>query len=121
MGIDTARDIRDRTFQFACRTGRIALGLASAPGARSVAEQLLSSGTGVGANLEEAKAASSRREFLRYIEIALREARETVYWLRLCRALNLGPSNELEALQYEGEQVVRIIGAIAVRTKISSP
>ena len=43
----------------------------------------------VGANLEEAKAGSSKREFIRYVEISLREAREAAYWLRILVALEL--------------------------------
>lgn len=68
-------------------------------------------------NLEEAKAGSSKREFVRYVEIALRESRETVYWLRICLALQLGSHDELHALRGEGEQIARILGAIVINTK----
>jgi four helix bundle protein len=60
---DRSQDIRDRTFRFACRVARVALGLAAKPGVRVIVDQLLKAGTSVGANLEEAKAASSTREF----------------------------------------------------------
>jgi hypothetical protein len=60
-------------------------------GVRVIIDQLLKAGTAVGANLEEAKAGSSRKEFIRYVEISLREARESLYWLRICEALKLGP------------------------------
>ena len=66
--------------------------LDTGPGVRCLVDQLLKAGTAVGANLEEAKAGSSKRDFVRYVEIALREARETVYWLRIYAALNLGSS-----------------------------
>jgi four helix bundle protein len=45
--------------------------------------QLIRSGTSVGANVEEAQAAQSRADFIHKIEIALKELRETRYWLRL--------------------------------------
>jgi four helix bundle protein len=80
-------------------------------------EQLLKSATSVGANLEEAKAASSRREFVRYLEIALREARETLYWLRIWAALGLGPPTQIMELQGEADQIVRILTTIVVKTK----
>jgi len=51
------------------------------------------------------------------VEISLREARETVYWLRICLALELGPADEVEALRNEGEQIGRILGAIVINTK----
>ena len=71
----------------------------------------------VGANLEEAKAGSSKREFLRYVEISLRESRETVSWLRICAALELGPPESLTRLTDEGQQISRILGAIAVKVR----
>jgi four helix bundle protein len=78
---------------------------------------LLKSGTGVGANLEEAKAGSSRREFVRYVEISLREARESLYWLRICEALKLGSADNVRELKGEADQLVRILTAIVVNTK----
>jgi len=80
-------------------------------------DQLLKSATSVGANLEEAKAASSKREFVRYVEIALREARETAYWLRICAVLELAPAAELNKLCGEADQLARILGSIVVKTK----
>jgi len=87
------------------------------PGVRCVVDQLAKSATAVGANLEEAKAGSSTREFVRYVEIALREAREAAYWLRICVALQLGPTEELKTLAGEADQISRILGSIVVRTK----
>ncbi len=48
-----------------------------------LSKQLLRSGTSIGANVEEALAASSRKDFSYKMSIACREARETLYWLRL--------------------------------------
>jgi len=115
---DRSQDIRDRTFHFACRVARLTLALAPKPGVRVIVDQLLKAGTSIGANLEEAKAASSTREFIRYAEISLREAREAVYWLRVCRAVKLGEDADLDALRGEGEQIARILGAIVVKTKV---
>jgi four helix bundle protein len=116
---DRSHDIRDRTFAFGCRIARRSLSLDQKPGIRCLVDQLLKSGTAVGANLEEAKAGSSKRDFIRYVEIALREARETVYWLRIYTALHLGAPDEVEALRGEGEQIARILGAIVVSAKKS--
>jgi four helix bundle protein len=116
---ESAQDIRDRAFAYACGTGKLALTINPHSGARAVVDQLLKSGTGVGANLEEAKAASSKREFIRYVEIALREARESVYWLRLCLALRLGPADAVDTLRNEGEQIARILAAIVLKAKAS--
>ena len=77
----------------------------------------MKSATEVGANLEEAKAASSKREFVRDVEIALREAREASYWLRIFGALELAPAVEVNDLEGEADQIARILGWIFVRTK----
>jgi len=114
---DSAQNIRDRAFAFACAAARLALQLEPRPGIRCLVDQLLKAATSIGANLEEAKAGSSKREFVRYVEIALREARETAYWLRICAALELGPAGELEKLGGEADQITRILGAIVVKAK----
>jgi four helix bundle protein len=117
MNIDRSQDIRNRTFAFACRVARLCLDVRTQPGIRPIVEQLLKSCTEIGANLEEAKAGSSRRDFVRYLEISLREARETVYWLRIFLALQLGPTREVQDLRGEAEQIARILGAIVVSSK----
>jgi four helix bundle protein len=117
MTHDNSQDIRDRTFAFGCAIARLALNLSPRPGVRCIVDQLLRSGTSVGANLEEAKAASSDREFLRDVQISLREARESVYWLRMCRALSLANLAELESLIGEGDQLAKILAAIVVSKK----
>jgi four helix bundle protein len=114
---DRSQEIRDRTFEFGCRVARVALNLEQRPGIRCLVDQSLKSGTAVGANLEEAKAGSSKRDFSRYVEISLREARESVYWLRICLALGLGQAEEMKSLRGEGEQIARILAAIVVSAK----
>jgi four helix bundle protein len=117
MSSDASNDIRDRTFAFGCDVARLALSFDVRPGVRSIVDQLLRAGTAVGANLEEAKAASTRREFIRGVEIALREAREARYWMRICEALNLGPSATVAELKGEADQIIRILTAIVVSAK----
>ena len=120
MAADAGQDIRDRAFRFACSVSRVVPDLAVRPGLRPIADQLLKAGTSVGANLEEARAASSRREFIRYVEIALREARESTYWLRVCVSLNLEPQTEIERLRGESDQIARILATIVINTKARS-
>ena len=115
---DSAQDIRNRTFVFACAVAKVALQIEPRPGLRCIVDQLLRAATSVGANLEEAKAGSSRREFIRYVEISLREAREATYWLRICAVLQVGPAEELRQLAGEASQISRILGSIVVKTKL---
>jgi len=117
MPNDPAKDIRDRAFSFGCKVARLALSLAPKPGIRSLVDQLLRSGTGIGANLEEAKAASTKREFLRDVEISLREAREAWYWLRIYKELQLGHPQTVLELVGEADSIVRILTSIVITTK----
>ena len=117
MTHDNAQHIRARAFGFGCEVARLALRLVPKPGIRCIIDQLVKAGTSIGANLEEAKAASSKREFVRYVEIALREARESLYWLRICAELKLGPPDRLSELEGEADQLVRILTVIVVNTK----
>ena len=71
----------------------------------------------MGANLEEAKAASTKREFLRDVEISLREAREAWYWLRIYSELELGDPVIVRDLVGEADQIVRILTSIVISTK----
>jgi four helix bundle protein len=117
MPTDSAKDIRERAFAFGCKVARLALSLTPKPGVRSLIDQLLRSGTGIGANLEEAKAASTKREFLRGVEISLREAREAWYWLRIYRELQLGDPATVAQLVNEADSIVRILTSIVINTK----
>jgi four helix bundle protein len=78
------RDLPQRTFEFAQRVVKLCQVLGVTPGVgRTLANQLLRSGTAIGANVEEGQAAQSRADFLSKLSIACKEARETHYWLRL--------------------------------------
>jgi len=79
--------------------------------------QLLRSGTSIGANVEEAQAGQSRADFLSKYSISLKEARETIYWLRLIEASGTFDGEKLLPLKREADEIARIIGAIIVRTK----
>ena len=117
MPADTAKDIRDRAFLFACEVVRFALTLNPRPGVRPLIDQLVKSGTAIGANLEEAKAASTRREFLRCTEISLRESREAWYWLRVYEEVGIGDPGKRRELLTESDVLVRILTAIVLSTK----
>jgi four helix bundle protein len=104
-------DIRERTFQFAVRVLREIRRLPDDPATRVVAYQLAKSATSIGADVEEADGAESRRDFVHKMSIARKEARETRYWLRIVRAAILD-SGEFAALEQESDEVVRILSAI---------
>lgn len=59
-----------------------------------IANQLLKSGTSIGANIKEAQNSESKADFIHKMKIAMKEAEETEFWLFLCNELENYPNNE---------------------------
>ena len=111
-------DIRERAFQFALRIVRLCQHLDSRRGvAQLLSRQVLKSGTSIGANLEEAHAGQSKADFINKNAIALKEARETVYWLKLIAASNVVSNEQVTGIFCEAQEISAIIGAIVVSSK----
>ncbi|UGS24918.1 four helix bundle protein [Flavobacterium channae] len=70
----------------------------------------------MGANYEESQAGSSKADFTNKVKIALREARETNYWLRVLKELNENSDESLEMLIKESQELKNILGAIVVKS-----
>jgi len=104
--------IRERAFAFVVRIIRMARELPRDTTGRILASQLVRSASSVGANLEEAQGADSKKEFLRSVRIAKREAREALYWLRLIAETQLLPKHRLTSLIDEADQIVAILYSI---------
>jgi four helix bundle protein len=81
-----------------------------------LSKQLLRSGTSIGANVEEALAGSSKRDFLFKMTISLKETRETNYWLRLVKESKLVDVDLTEILK-ESAEITNIISSIVKTTK----
>lgn len=76
-------DIKDRAKKFANRIIQLIRKFPKDMAGQIIGKQILRSGTSIGANLEEADAASSRKDFLHKVNISYKEAKETRYWLEL--------------------------------------
>lgn len=79
--------------------------------------QLIRSGTLIGANVEESQAAQSKADFVHKLEIALKEARETRYWLKLIIGAELIEETRLIPMLNEVNEIIKIIASIIVKTK----
>ena len=82
-----------------------------------LSKQVLRSGTSIGANIEEASAAQSRKDFIAKMAVASKEARETLYWLRLLRDSNICPGKELAGMIEESKEIIKMLTAIVKTTK----
>jgi four helix bundle protein len=112
------RDLPERTFEFARRVVKLCQALDQTPGvSRTLAHQLLRSGTSVGANVEEGQASQSRADFVAKYSIACKEARETHYWLRLLSTSEIVTVRKLGSLIDESNQLVAILTAIIKTTR----
>ena len=111
-------DLRERCFRFSVALVKLVRRERNGIIERAILDQLIRSGTSIGANVAEAAAASSRKDFVRFNEYALRSANETVYWLCLIRDA-YGSSDECIKLLNECTQLSRILGSIVVKLKSS--
>ncbi len=80
--------------------------------------QLLKSGTSVGANIEEANQAESKRDFIHKLSISYKEANETDYWLRLLKDSKILDAAEAEKLLMMCKEIERLLTAILKTSKL---
>ena|SRR3990170_7833834 len=80
-------------------------------------DQLLRAATSVGANIIEAKASSSKKDFIRYYQIALKSANETTYWLSLLRDSKLISNKTIESLIGEAEEICKMLASSLLTLK----
>ena len=107
------QDLRDRAFEFACQIVFYCEELLDRGGAgRVLAPQLLRCGTSIGANLEEARGGESRPDFISKCSISLKEARESLFRLRVAARCGLGSSQKVALLVKEAGELAAILGAI---------
>lgn len=115
---EALQEIGERAFGFAVRIVRLCRELDGAPGvSRTLARQLLRSGTSIGANLEESRGGESRADYLSKVSIALKESRETHYWLRLLVAAEILSEKQLASLLDESNQITAILTTIVKKLK----
>ncbi len=109
--------IQQKTFAFAIRIVNVYKHLKAEKKEFVLSKQLLRSGTSIGANIEESIGGQSDRDFLSKVSIAYKEARETVYWLKLLQATDYLSLQEAESLLSDAEEMCKIIGKIQLTIK----
>jgi four helix bundle protein len=119
MGEFVKKDITERTFKFGVKIINIARLLPRDSVGIVISKQIIRSGTSVGANVEEAQDAISRKEFIRCMNIGLKEARETFYWLRIILKSNLLLKIKLDVIMVENIEIIKILTAIIKKSKLN--
>ncbi len=109
---------QERTLSFAVRVVKLCKFLDEQGGVAGVLyKQLIRSGTSIGANVREAQSAQSDRDFLHKLEIALKEARETEYWLIVLVEAEVIKEEKVRALKQESTEIIKILIAITKKLK----
>ena len=103
--------IRQKSYNFALQIIKLCVQLRNAKHFE-MSSQLLRSGTSIGANVEEALAGQSRKDFFAKMSIASKEARETNYWLRLIKDAGILHWQESQNLVEASEELIKILTSI---------
>ncbi|GBD92905.1 hypothetical protein BMS3Abin05_00480 [bacterium BMS3Abin05] len=100
--------LRERTKQFALRIIKVADALPRTAAGRTIGNQLIRSGTSVGANYRAACRGRSKAEFGAKLHIVLEEADESVFWLELIVEAGLLPADKIKSLLDEANELTAI-------------
>lgn len=111
--------VQEKSYAFALSIVKAARSIQSERREWVLSRQLIRSGTSIGANVEEAIAAQSKKDFLSKMSIALKEARETCYWLRILQDSGLTQKQEAEDISSACQELVRLLTSITLTTRLN--
>jgi four helix bundle protein len=114
------QEIRERTFQFALQSIKLCLKIDKEEKLHILTKQLSRSASSIGANVREARNAESKNDFIHKLSIALKECDETVYWIALLIELTETKKDELNVLQNESNEILRVLSSIILKSKANS-
>ena len=109
--------IEAKSFQFSVRVVKLCRHLKEEKKEYILSKQLLRSGTSIGANIVEAQQAQSRPDFISKLCIALKEASETNYWLRLLHATDYLSEKEFSSIHIDCKELEKLLTSIIKTTK----
>lgn len=110
-------DLKKRTYDLSLAVIDLMNGLPQKRAAWVIADQLIRSATSVGANIVEAKASSSRLEFKKFYEIALKSANESIYWFNLLKDARLANELKINLLIKETDEISRMLASSIIKLK----
>lgn len=111
--------LRDKSFEFSVDIVRLCKQLFREK-EYIISKQLFRSGTSIGANIEEANGAYSKKDFANKISISYKEARESNYWLRLLKETDYIDENTFARLKNDLSEIIRIQYSILKRVNPSN-
>ena len=109
--------IVEKSFEFAVAIVELTRKLRETSRDYELAKQLVRSGTSIGANVSEAQQAQSKRDFISKMSIALKEANETRYWLKLLLRVEDIHKNHYEVMIKDAEEIINLLVSIIKTAK----
>jgi len=113
----TKMDILERTVDYSLRIVKLYRELEKDSTGRVLGQELLRSGTAIGANVHEAQGGQSKGDFIAKISIAHKEARESACWVRLIQEADLISPSRISGLFDETGQLAKILSSILLTSK----
>lgn len=104
--------IEEKSFDFAVRIVNVYKHLCRSKSENVLSKQLLRSGTSIGANVSEAQKAQSKADFVAKMNIALKEANESYYWIKLLYRTDYLSEAEFKSLESDVDEIVRLLVSI---------
>ena len=112
-----SKDVKYRAYLFSLMIIRFIRELPNQKIYWIITDQLLRAATSIGANLIEAKASSSKRDFIKFYQIALKSSNETKYWLCLLRDSKLVERDKIDKLITESNEISNMLGSSVLTLK----
>ena len=109
--------LKDRTYQYSIKIIEFLDNLPKDNSAQIISKQLLRSATSIGANIVEAQASSSKKDFTKFFNYSLKSANESVYWLSLLKDAKKINNNQIEYLLNETKELAKILGSSILTLK----
>jgi len=109
--------LKDRTYQYSIKMIEFLDNLPKDSSAQIISKQLLRSATSIGANIVEAQASSSKKDFTKYFNYSLKSANESIYWLNLLKDAKKINNNQIEYLLNETKELAKILGSSILTLK----
>lgn len=113
----TENTVSEKSFEFAVRIVRLYQYLTAEKKEYVMSKQILRCGTSIGANVAEAQKGQSKADFTAKMQIALKEANETEYWLRLMNRTNYITKEQFLNLNRNVNELISLLSAICKTAK----
>lgn len=120
-GLARGSIVGDKSLAFAKRVAKCYRFLLDKKKESILSKQILRSGTSIGANIREGLYAQSRKDFISKMNIALKEAGETDYWLEVIHSAKYLTETEYESMKNDNDELIKLLTSIIKTTKENTP